>query len=84
MTSQTVELRQLCRLQEDECEVLDREKRRAHEELEDMKGRIDALIGEKKGVEARLEEMRGENQRLDDAIKEGETSARQLGSLTVA
>ncbi|KAJ3318675.1 hypothetical protein HDU76_000757 [Blyttiomyces sp. JEL0837] len=74
MCDVTSQLREQCTLQEKETASLEKEQVAARSEVETMKKRIELLSAEKVKIEAKLEELRAENAKLDlaevHAIKE--------------
>ncbi|KND02962.1 uncharacterized protein SPPG_02038 [Spizellomyces punctatus DAOM BR117] len=80
MTQLTAQLREQCNLQDAECAALETEKTRAKEELEGMIKRVEELVKEKVKVEHRLEELRGENDRLESFLAESETVAKSTAT----
>ncbi|ORY47770.1 hypothetical protein BCR33DRAFT_714834 [Rhizoclosmatium globosum] len=75
MLAVTAELKEQCSLQEKEATALEKEQASALSEVEALKKRIEILSGEKTKVEAKLEDLRNENARLDAFVKQHEVPA---------
>ncbi|KAI9106073.1 hypothetical protein DFS34DRAFT_45132 [Phlyctochytrium arcticum] len=80
MTHMTAQLREQCSLQEAECAASETEKTKAKEELDNMIKRVEELVKEKTKVEHRLEELKGENDRLEGFLAESEALASNADS----
>jgi predicted nuclease with TOPRIM domain len=61
----SVDLKNQCKLQEEECLVLDQEQKKVNLEMIDMRNKVDTLGNEKALLEAKLAHFRRENDDLE-------------------
>lgn len=58
-------LKEQCRLQEEECNVVEKDKAASKEEVDQLRMRVNILIAEKSQAETKLEGLRQENAKLE-------------------
>ncbi len=68
MMQTSVDLKDQCKIQEEECKVLDLEQQRVKEDMNQLRKRVDALQREKQIMEGKLQELRLENDQLESFL----------------
>ncbi|KAJ3259581.1 hypothetical protein HK103_002135 [Boothiomyces macroporosus] len=61
----SIEIKNQCKIQQEECRVLDNEQKRVSDEMGELRDRVHTLQAEKTVMERKLEELRLENDELE-------------------